>query len=193
MNQTDSGTLDQLSTYDAVLSALGDRDRQNLARHLAFCETEPGPEHARLWKRLVCTLAGLGPYSIQTTGQKAVRFFEADGRYRRQVFALEDPRDGTLLLYLADVLDSAIRDRLIGRPTLGDGGATTYGVCAAPQFSLRLDVLTAAGTVSAPDFYRHMLGWNRKAIRITLPTIAHEAQVRAAEMLCSSSVNQPKA
>ena len=51
---------------------------------------------------------------------------------------------------------------------------------------------SATGTVSAPDFYRHMLGWNRKAIRITLPTVAHEAQVHAVEMLCSTSVMQPK-
>jgi len=38
-------------------------------------------------------------------------------------------------------------------------------------------------TVEAPDYYRHMLGWNRKALRLNLPTNATPAQIKAAEAL----------
>src|SRR5688500_2375950 len=102
--------------YDDFLSTLGDRDRQNLERHVAFCFAEPSDQHARLWKRLVLALARLAPRAAQTVGQRAVRFYVTDGKYRQQIFALEDLRDGQLAVYVGDVLKDAIRAKLIRGP-----------------------------------------------------------------------------
>src|SRR5687768_7515233 len=72
--------------YDDFLSTLGDRDRQNLERHVTFCNEESGADHARLWKRLALALARLAPRAAQTVGQRAVRFYVTDGKYRQQIF-----------------------------------------------------------------------------------------------------------
>ena len=51
----------------------------------------------------------LAPKAMQTAGQRAVQYFAADGKYRRQVFAMEDLRDGVLAVYMVDVLKEARR------------------------------------------------------------------------------------
>src|SRR5687768_8752472 len=92
--------------YESFLARLGVRDRQTIERHVAACETEATSEHAKLWRRLACLLASLASqpgadtqakdgrtsrqFGVQTAGQKAVQFFAPDGKYRRQIFALED-------------------------------------------------------------------------------------------------------
>ena len=179
--------------YDAFLSGLAARDRANVERHVAACEGEATPGHARLWKRLTCSLAALAPHPIQTMGQRAVRFFVADGRHRMQVFALEDPRDGTVHLYAGDALDEAIETGVLARPSNGDGDAAAarlYPVDGEPGGGLTIEPLTAAQTTAAPDFYRHMLGWNRRALKVTLPTTAAPAEVAAAEALCALAVRR---
>jgi hypothetical protein len=55
---------------------------------------------------------------------------------------------------------------------------------------LRVESLTASTTTSAPEYYRHMLDWNRKAIRITLSTDATPAQIAAAEAICALAVEK---
>ena len=80
-----------LGDFEAFLLRLGDRDRLNVERHVAFCETESTPAHAQTWKRLACVLARLAPHAALTTGQRAVRFFVADGKYRLQLFAQAQP------------------------------------------------------------------------------------------------------
>ena len=39
-------------------------------------------------------------------------------------------------------------------------------------------------------FYKDMTGWNRKAICVTLPAMASEAQVRAVENLCALAATE---
>jgi hypothetical protein len=167
--------------FESFLTALSARDRLNIERHIATCEAEPTLEHAKLYKRLAGILYGLAPQAIRTTGQRAVQFFVADGKYRVQAFALEDLCDGKVTVYLTDALDAAISQGILKRRAKSDGDATLYELADSSGTFLALERLTSANTVEAPDYYRHMLGWNRKALRLTLPSNATTALVKAAE------------
>ena len=175
--------------YGAFYARLNPAARANVDRHLSACESDPTGNHPRLWKRLAGLLAELSPHSVSITGQKAVQFFRADGVYRRQLFALEDLRDGKLSLYLEDVLEAARRRGVLEAELSPFDDATSFALGGAPNELLAIERLTAAATTSAPDYYRHLLGWNRRAIRVTVPTTASAAQVRAVESLCALAAN----
>ena len=74
---------------DNFLTGLAGKDRSNIEKHLAACDADP--THARQAAAPPgpsgCAAA---PLPVQTVGQHAVQFFVADGKYRMQVFALED-------------------------------------------------------------------------------------------------------
>jgi len=169
--------------FEGFLAALSARDRLNIERHIAVCEGEPTLDHAKLYKKLAATLASLAPQAIRTTGQRAVQFFIADGKYRVQVFALEDLCDGKVTIYLTDALDAAITEGTFKRRAKTDGEASLYEIADQAGTFLRIERLNSANTVEAPDYYRHMLGWNRKALKLTLPTNTTPGQFRAAEAL----------
>jgi len=176
--------------FEDFVSKLAERDRRNIERHVTECEGEPTYDRARLWKRLAGALGNLAPFAVRTTGQRAVQFFVADGRYRRQVFALEDKADGVLSVYTGDSLDSAVQAGILRGPISVDGEMMRFDVCEEPGQHLVAQLLTAAKTTSAPDYYKHMLGWNRKAVRVILPTTACAAQVRAAEAIYTLAMEQ---
>ncbi|MBV8781461.1 MAG: hypothetical protein JO353_08700 [Phycisphaerae bacterium] len=165
------------------MGGLGARDRVNLERHAAALEAEPA--HSTLWRRLATALATLAPHAASTTGQQAVQFFVADGKYRMQVFALEDARDGKIMAYATDALDDAMKAELLGRPPRDN--PAILPIIAAPGQMLNVESLTAANTPNPSPFFKHMLGWNRKAMRITLPVGSTDAQIAAAEMLFAVS------
>ena len=173
--------------YDAFIALLGDRDRQNVERHVSFCYAEPTAQHARLWKRLASALSRLAPRAAQTVGQRAVRFYVTDGKYRQQIFALEDLRDGRLGVYAPDALDAAIRAGLVRGPLESNESVETYEVPGAPASRLTVERLTTAKTTGAPEYYKHLLGWNRTALRITVPVDATPALIDAIEALCALS------
>ena len=170
--------------FDVFLSKLGARDRLNIERHLAICAAEPDSHHAKLWQRLIAHVAELAPLPAQTIGQQAVLFFIADGKYKMQVFAVEDGRDGNVQLYLPDVLDQAIRARVLGRAKEDGEGVVTYPIASDKQHTLRIDAMDARNTPNPPNHFKNMLGWNRKALRVTLPNNAGATQIEAAEALC---------
>lgn len=182
-----------LDAFETFLAAMGEKDRRNVRKHVATCEEEPSREHAELWKRLALGLSALGGKWVKTTGLRAVQFFVADGNYRIQTFALEDVRDGVISIYLPDALAAAVAAGILVGPigTLAD--AQLYQVGGLPGMNVRVEVLSASRTVDAPDYYRHLLGWNHKALRVTLPTNAGRAQVDACEALCALSVRQAAA
>jgi len=173
--------LDPLIDFNSWLAALGARDRVNLERHVAALEAEP--VHSTLWRRISRSIATLAPHAASTTGQQAVQFFIADGKYRMQVFALEDNRDGKIMIYAVDALDDAYKADLFGKPAKDN--PSSLPILAAPGQTLTVETLTAADTPNPSPFYKHMLGWNRKALRITLPVGSSDAQVSAAESLCA--------
>jgi hypothetical protein len=108
---------------------------------------------------------------VQTVGQHAVQFFVADGKYRMQVFALEDGRDGRVVVYLPDVLAAAEK-------------------AGAPLGVLKPESIDSSNTPNPSPHIKHMLGWNRKAVRVTLPTRASPQQISATETLCALAADK---
>jgi hypothetical protein len=193
--------------FEAFLSGIGNKDRQNIQRHLTAVDAEAGPAHGRLWRRLAVTLRKLAPLAVQTVAQQAVQFFVADGKYRMQVFTLEDKRDGMLQVYLPDVLDAAFRAKILAKPSKRAATAASrsksangipvapldaptgvvaveYPIAAKAGESLRIESLDNHNTPEPPPHVRHMLGWNRKALRVSLPANGSPTQAAATEALC---------
>ncbi|MDB5301832.1 MAG: hypothetical protein JWO87_3495 [Phycisphaerales bacterium] len=184
------GNTAVVSSYDAFHARLDNGGRSNVERHLTVCRREPSGGHLKLWKRLAGYLATLTPHVIRTFGQRAVQFYEADGNYRRQLFAIEDLRDGKLAVYTANVLEAAVTAGVLINGSAPDHHPILFALGGAPDEQLRIESLTASNTSSAPEYYRHMLDWNRKALRITLSTDATPAQIAAAEALCALAVEK---
>jgi hypothetical protein len=161
-----------VADMETFLTGLAGKDRSNIEKHLTAVDAEPDPTHGKLWRRLAVSLRKLAPLPVTTVGQHAVQFFIADGKYRMQVFALEDARDGRLMVYLPDILADAQKS----------GGAALA--------SLQPEALDSANTPNPSPHIKHMLGWNRKAVRVTLPTHASAQQVAAAEKLCAIAADR---
>lgn len=176
--------LDKRVPLEDLLARLGQRDRVNIERHLAVCREEPDPRHAELWMRLARALGTLTSLAATTTGQTAVSFFIPDGKYRMQVFAMEDNRDGKVLIYVPDVLDDALAAGVINKPQRSDA-PDLYRLGNDPDQAITVEALSAANTPNPANFYKHMLGWNRKALRVSLPVDASEEQIVTAEAMCA--------
>lgn len=175
--------LEKRISYQDFRGKLAARDGSNVDRHVAALDQEPDSAHSTLWKRVVTMLGTLAPHSISTTGQQAVSFFIADGKYRMQAFALEDKRDGKLAIYAVDALKDAIAAKLLRAPTKDVSDSALHQL--DNRQTLAVEPLTAQNTPNPAPFYKHMLGWNRTAVRITLPTQATDQQISAAENLCA--------
>jgi hypothetical protein len=176
--------------FETFLGKLGAKDRQNIEKHIAALEAEPDNKHLKLWKRLVTSLATLAGHAAQTNGQQSIQFFiadGADGRYRKQVFALEDVRDGKVTIYTGDVVEKALASGILepGAPGAFGIAPGVPGGSSSERLSLSIDALDSTNTPDPPAFYKHMLGWNRKALRIVLPNDAATVQINAAEELCA--------
>jgi hypothetical protein len=172
--------------FDRFLSRLSAKDKLNVERHITACETGPYPGHADLWKRLVSTLSALAPVQPTSMGQHAFLFFIADGKYRMQVFAIEDQRQGTILVYVPDVLKQAMKEKII-KPAGGEE-EDLYTIAGGKGETLRVELLDAANTANPAAHFKNMLGWNRKALRVTLSVGAvSSAQIAAVENLCTTA------
>jgi hypothetical protein len=169
---------------DQFLAKLAARDRQNVDRHLMAADAEPEPAHGTLWRRLARALFTLSPHAVTTIGQQALQFFVADGKYKKQVYAIEDPRDGRILVYTGDVIKEAVKAGILAPPPKNDASAG-YVVSADKSQRLLIEALDANNTPNPHPWYKNMLGWGRKAIRITLPVKASKEQIAAVEALCA--------
>src|SRR5436190_3947541 len=181
-----TAALAKPAELDDFLAKLAARDRQNVDRHLAAADAEPEGDHAKLWRRIARALFTLSPHAITTIGQQALQFFIADGKYRMQVFAVEDPRDGRLLVYTADVTKEAIKQGVLAAPPKNDASAG-YVVVADKSQRLIIEMLDANNTPNPHPWYKNMLGWGRKALRVTLLVKATPEQIAAIEALCALS------
>jgi hypothetical protein len=174
--------------YDGLLAKLGPKDRTNIERHITAAEAEPDGDHAKIWKRIATHLMTLASHAAKTTGQQSIQFFIADGKYRMQVFALEDLRDGKITIYAGNPLDEAIKEGLVVPPPKNERETNAFAINNGKD-KLILEELDGKSLNPAP-FYKDMLGWNRKAVRITLLTTATPAQLDAAEQLCTISARK---
>src|SRR5438067_861689 len=97
--------LSERVEFEAVLVKLGPKGRINAEKHLAACDVMGPAERAQLWKRMVCSLMTLATHFVKINREENVQFYVADGRYKKQVLAIEDLRQDALTLYCTDVLD----------------------------------------------------------------------------------------
>ena len=167
--------------FEAFLAKLSPKDRQNAERRVQVLEAEPDPSRAPLWRRLVSTLMTLSPHAAKLGGKQTLQFYLADGKYRKQVFAMEDLQDGHFTIYCPDIIEEAVKVGLLAPPA--EGEEHFYRVPSSKE-PLRVESLDGQSQNPAPH-YKDMTGWNRKALRITLPPGASPTQIEAAELLCA--------
>ena len=168
--------------FEDFLAALSARDRANIEKHVAVLDAEPSPSHSKSWRQVAMLLRRLAPLSANTIGPQVVQFFVADGKYKMQVFALEDRHDGSILLVMPDVLEKALKAGILAKPPAGHPGE--YPIKAHKGEVLHVELLDATNTPDPQPAIKHMLGWNRKALRLTLPAIVNAPQLAAATALC---------
>lgn len=157
-----NGSETQLEEF---LTRAGAKERAKIEKHLTACDNEADREHGQLWRRVVLILGSLAPAPVQSVGHNAWRFFIPDGKYRLQVFALEDGLDGFLRIYLPDVVSEAVKAKILTKTDMPNEFAVR-----GSRKPLNIEAMDAENTSSPGEHYKHMLGWNRKALRLTLPT-----------------------
>src|SRR5437773_4234098 len=112
---TARASLSQPLSFREFLARLSPKDRASAERRVDVLEAVPDHSRAALWRRLACSLMTLAPYAAKLVGKQTVQIYVADGKYRMQVFALEDLQDGNFTVYCPDVLDEALRSGLLAR------------------------------------------------------------------------------
>lgn len=169
-----------VADLDPLLARWPAKERARIEKHLALSDAESDGARGKLWRRLAAALGTLAPLPPQTLGNLAVLFFIPDGKYRMQVFTLEDLGDGEVSVYLPDVLSEALRKKLVAK-------TKTPGEIAAPGaagHTIRVESLDAANTPSPQPQIKNLIGWNRKAIRLKFPVAeTDKTQIAAAESL----------
>jgi hypothetical protein len=169
---------------EQVLKKAGARDRTAIEKRLAILDSDPDPARGTCWRQLLANLSGLVPLPVNAVGANALRFFVPDGKYRMQVFALEDASDGLLIVYLPDVLAKAVRNKLLVK------NADRYSPADAPDQPLTIERMDV-NTPNPPELMKHMLGWNRKALKLTLHVSPRKTvQLKAVEELCELAAAQ---
>jgi hypothetical protein len=165
--------------FAAFLAKLSPKDRVNAERRVGVLEAEPDPSRARNWRRLACALMTLAPHAAKLVGRQTIQFYVADGKYRMQVFALEDLQDGHFSIYCPDVLREAAEAGLISNAEQEDASLRRLG-SGELLFIETID----KDSLNPSLHFKDMVGWNRKALRIVLPPSASPAQIEATELLC---------
>jgi hypothetical protein len=179
-----SESLRQPLSFEEFLAKLPPKDRVNAEKRVVALEATGAPGLAELWRRVAAALMTLAPHAAKLVGKQTVQYYVADGKYRMQVFALEDLQDGRLTVYCPDVLADAVEAGLLAPPTAAEpGGTGTYGIVGTPD-ALRIDALDRDSLNPAAHF-KDMVGWNRRALRLMLPPTASAEQVAAAELVCA--------
>jgi hypothetical protein len=182
--------LSQPMTFDAFLAKLPNKDRVAAEKRVAVLEADqPDGGRGRLWRRLACSLMTLAPHAAKLVGRQTVQFYVADGKYRKQVFALEDLQDGNMTIYCPDALTAAVEAGLLSPPPHPDGGEVQLYLIRRTGDPLRVEALHGS-SLNPGAHFKDLTGWNRKALRITLPPSPSAAQVEAAELLCAIAAGQ---
>src|SRR5437773_1569277 len=94
-------------SFAEFLAKLPSKDRACAERRVSALEALPDQSGTQLWQRLACTLMTLAPFAAKLVGKQTLQVYVADGKYRMQVFALEDLQDGNFTVYCPDVLEEA--------------------------------------------------------------------------------------
>jgi hypothetical protein len=170
--------------FEDFLAKLPPKERVNAERRVdAFAAEEQGAGRASMWQRLTCSLMTLAPVA-KVVGKQSIQFFIPDGKYRMQVFALEDLQDGNLSVYCPDAVAEAVAAGLLAQHDGADDADPATYVTIGHGEPLHVDALDKHTINPAPHF-KDLMGWNRKALRITLTPGATPGQLEATELLCA--------
>ncbi len=183
-NQTLQTARDSLSkplNFAEFLAKLPSKDRATALRRVSMLEALPDQGRAHLWRRLACGLMTLAPFAAKLIGKQTLQIYVADGRYRMQVFALEDVGDGNFAVYCPDVLEEATDAGLLSTDPSREPGQYLVEPCKEQLLIHQLDKTS----LNPAAHFKDMTGWNRKALRITLPASPSAGQIEAAELLCA--------
>ena len=172
---------------DTFLAKLSAKDKKTFERQVNTREQSAYPGLADRWQRLARLLSTLAPSFIKLAGTDAIQFFIADGKYRKQVFALHATPEGTLGVYTQDVLQDAIKAKLIS-PNPDAETENSYRLPDAGQ-TLTIEPLDAK-TMNQPPFFKDMTGWNRKAICVVVPALANDAHMAATEKIATLAASK---
>src|SRR4051812_29679455 len=113
-------SLSQRLSFDEFLAKLPPKDRANAQRRVAVLDAGPNQGSTQLWQRLACSLMTLAPFAAKLTGKQTLQIYVPDGKFRMQVFALEDLQDAAFTIYCPDVLDEASNAGLLSRASQVD-------------------------------------------------------------------------
>src|SRR5688572_24459350 len=130
-------SLSQPLSFADFLAKLSPKDRAAAERRIAVLEAAADQPRADLWRRLACSLMTLAPFAAKLVGKQTLQIYIADGKYRMQVFALEDLQDGNFTVYCPDILDEAQQAGLLAR----DPRAANEYVIEPSKEILRIDRL----------------------------------------------------
>src|SRR5437773_3791898 len=108
-------SLSQPLSFREFLAKLSPKDRASAERRVDVLEAVPDHSRAHLWRRLACSLMTLAPFAAKLVGKQTLQVYVADGKYRMQVFALEDLQDGNFTIYCPDVLAQAEQAGMLKR------------------------------------------------------------------------------
>ncbi|HEY4328412.1 MAG TPA: hypothetical protein VGN88_01650 [Phycisphaerae bacterium] len=165
--------------YETLLERLSVKDRALITKHDEASEADAAQGFGTLWKRLVACLGTLAPHATEMSGQYAAKFHIPDGKYRQQVFALEDNKLGMIIVYLPDIVELAIKKKILA-PAVAAG--RVYKVQGDATGQIQLDLVTAE--TRDMTVCKAMVGWGRRALRVDLPVLANEKQIGVVESLC---------
>ncbi len=172
-------------TFEELLEKLSAKDRNTAEKHLLACQAgEGGERHAEVWQRLARTMTMLAPHAVKFGAGQSMLFYVPDGPYKMQVFALQDARDGEINVYCGNVLEEAMVGKLLQPAFRGndEAEARPYVINGTDE---QLMIEQLSGEDDLPAFSKHLVGWNRKALRVNMPATASDAQVEIAEQLCA--------
>jgi hypothetical protein len=182
------GSSEELD-FKTLVSKLSAKDRHCVDRQIVARENSPVFGLADRWRRIASNMLNLAPGLVKLSGLHTMQFYIADGKYRKQVFALHALTDGTILVCIPDILEDVIQFGLLSR--IGEGAAPAakkgeqsnlYRIGKSHEM-LTVDVVS--GTTLDPQiFYKDMTGWNRRALCITLFGDSTQVQIRTVEDLC---------
>ena len=177
--KTARSSVEPKTSFEQILAKAGTRDRYNVEKHLANCDAEATNARGDLWRRLLTKLSTLAPLPLTTLGPNIVQFHRPDGKYRMQVFSIEDAGNGLVYVYLPDVIDAAVAGKLLKQ--VGEG-YTIPGGGASP---LPLMTIDSTNTADPAAHVKHLIGWKRKALRVALDASEPQGpRVDATESLC---------
>jgi hypothetical protein len=163
--------------YEAFLQQLSAKGRATMEKHDERCAGDALQGHGGLWKRLAGVFGSLAGHATEVLGLQTVKYYIADGKYKMQVFALEDTGQGTVVIYFPDVLEAAVKRGILAR-----GPKPHYYNVVEGDGQLHLEKINAE--TKDLTVCKGMVGWGRQALRVDLNVHADEGQVRAVERLC---------